>query len=252
MSVFSAENLYKNLGGQDVLRGVSLRVEKGEVVAVIGPSGSGKSTLLRCAALLERVENGTIRYSDDTVCTDGRDAAVYASAAELRQIKHRFGMVFQSYNLFPHFSVLRNLTDAPVAVRKMPREQAQERAGALLARFGLSEKSAAYPGTLSGGERQRVSIARALMQDPEIVFFDEPTSALDPELTSEVLRAIRDLAAKKTTMVIVTHEIEFARNVADRVIFMENGAIVEQGIAKEVIDSPRERRTREFLTAFTA
>ena len=229
-----------------VLKGISLTVNRGEVVALIGPSGSGKSTFLRCLNQLETVDAGKIRLEDLTMCSMQDDKLVYSSEETLRQITLRMGMVFQQFNLFPHMSVLQNLIDAPIRVKKMPKAQAIEKAKALLAKVGLSDKADQYPYQLSGGQQQRVAIARALCMDPEILCFDEPTSALDPELTHEVLSVMRDLAREDMTMVVVTHEMSFARDVADRVVFMEGGVIVEEG-APEVIFQSENPRTRQFI-----
>ena len=243
-AVLTISNLRKSFGDLKVLRGIDLSVERGEVVAIIGPSGSGKSTLLRCATLLEKMDSGLLRYLDTEVCKDG----VYRSESELRKIKTMFGLVFQNYNLFPHYNVMKNLCDAPICVQKRDPAEVQEAARKLLTKMGLADREAYYPHQLSGGQQQRVSIARALINNPEILFFDEPTSALDPELTGEILRVIRNLAAERMTMVIVTHEIDFARHVADRVIFIADGVIVEQGTPQEVLDNPKQERTRSFLS----
>ena len=248
--MLSATGIHKGFDGLGVLRGIDLNVEKGEVVALIGPSGSGKSTLLRCLNQLETVDSGTIVLDGLTLCRTVGGKLTYADPATLRRITLKMGMVFQSYNLFPHMSVMQNLTDAPMRVKRLSRAQATERARELLAKVGLSDKADQYPYQLSGGQQQRVAIARALCMDPEILCFDEPTSALDPELTGEVLKVIRSLAEQKTTMIIVTHEMAFARDVADQVIFMDGGVIVEQGPAREVIDNPRQERTRHFLARY--
>ncbi|MDR1059020.1 MAG: amino acid ABC transporter ATP-binding protein [Treponema sp.] len=237
------EGLSKSFGDLRVLRDLSFRVNRGEVVSVIGPSGSGKSTLLRCICHLELVDSGTITLDGADLVREG----VYARPEELRKICLKVGLVFQNFNLFPHFSVLRNITEAQIRVLRRKREDAEERAGALLEKMGLGDKRSAYPFELSGGQQQRVSIARALALDPRVLFFDEPTSALDPELTGEILRVIRRLAAEKMTMVIVTHEMGFAREVADRALFMDGGVFIEEGPAAELIDHPREERTRAFL-----
>ena len=226
MSLLEIKNVKKNFGGVEVLKDISLKVDKGEVLGIIGPSGSGKSTLLRCATGLETPDDGEINY-------DGT-----------------FGLVFQNFNLFPHYSVMKNITDAPLRVQKRKKEEVYKEARELLAKMGLADKENAYPYQLSGGQQQRVSIARALAMNPDILFFDEPTSALDPELTGEILKVIRELAEEKMTMVIVTHEMSFARDVADRVIFMDGGYIIEQGDPKEVIEHPKEERTRQFLARF--
>lgn len=222
MSLLEIKNLRKSFGGTEVLKDISLHVDRGEVLGIIGPSGSGKSTLLRCATKLETQDEGTITYTGS------------------------FGLVFQNFNLFPHFSVMRNITDAPLRVQKRSKEEVCQTARALLKKMGLSDKENAYPYQLSGGQQQRVSIARALAMNPDILFFDEPTSALDPELTGEILKVIRELAEEKMTMVIVTHEMNFARNVADHIIFMDNGYIAVEGTPDEVFGSDN-ARMREFL-----
>ncbi|HBT63693.1 MAG TPA: glutamine ABC transporter ATP-binding protein [Ruminococcaceae bacterium] len=253
MSVLETKNICKSFGRDPVLRGISFEVQQGEVLAIIGPSGSGKSTLLRCVTLLEEVDSGFVAYGDlvmaNTLEENGK--AVYSDSATLRQIRRRFGLVFQSFNLFPHFSVLRNITEAPVRVAEKSREEAEQQARALLEKVGLSDKADAYPCELSGGQQQRVAIARALAMQPDILFFDEPTSALDPELTGEILKVIRSLAEEKMTMVIVTHEMAFARDVSDRVIFMDDGVIVEQGDPHQVLENPQSERTKAFLVRFS-
>ena len=241
-----ATDIHKGFDGLGVLRGIDLNVEKGEVVALIGPSGSGKSTLLRCLNQLETVDSGTIVLDGVTLCRTRDGKLTYADPATLRRITLKMGMVFQSYNLFPHMSVMQNLTDAPMRVRRLPRAQATERARELLAKVGLSDKADQYPYQLSGGQQQRVAIARALCMDPEILCFDEPTSALDPELTQEVLGVMRELARERMTMLVVTHEMSFARDVADRVIFMEDGLIVEEGPPEQIFHSDNPR-TRQFV-----
>jgi len=237
-------------GTLDVLKDISLSVEKGEVVAIIGPSGSGKSTLLRCATLLTTMDSGELTYLDEKAAwNDEIGNAVYTR--DLKKIRSYFGLVFQNFNLFPHYSVLKNLTDAPVSVMRRDPKRVHAEALELLEKMGLSDKADAYPCQLSGGQQQRVAIARALAMNPEILFFDEPTSALDPELTGEILKVIRQLAEEKMTMVIVTHEMSFARDVADRVIFMDGGVIVEEGDPKEIIGNPKEERTKQFLARFS-
>ena len=247
-AVVSIKDARKAFDDVEVLRGISLEVDRGEVVAIIGPSGGGKSTLLRCMTLLETLDGGTLTYGDLAVTHDEDGRAVYAGKVVLKQARSRFGLVFQNYNLFPHYTVLKNITDAPVRVQKRSREEAEATARALIKRMGLEGCEDKVPCQLSGGQQQRVSIARALAMNPEVLFFDEPTSALDPELTQEVLRVIKGLAAEQMTMVIVTHEMSFARDVADRVIFLDGGVIAEEGAAREVIDNPREERTRAFLS----
>ncbi len=244
--MLTATEIYKGFDGQGVLRGISLTVREGEVVAIIGPSGSGKSTFLRCLNQLERVDRGSILLDDQPICRMEGERLVYSDARTLRQITLRMGMVFQQFNLFPHMSVLQNVIDAPLRVKKMPREAAVRRATALLEKVGLSEKMGQYPYQLSGGQQQRVAIARALCMEPEIISFDEPTSALDPELTQEVLSVMRELAREKLTMLVVTHEMSFARDVADRVVFMEGGVIVEEGAPAEIFSSANPR-TRQFI-----
>ena len=244
-STLSIRSLQKVFGAHTVLKDISLSVNRGNVVSIIGPSGSGKSTLLRCATFLEHADGGDILYDGCYAVRDG----VRASKAELNRFRTRFGLVFQSFNLFPHYSVMRNITEPPI-LHGEDREAARARAAELLHKMGLEGKENAYPYQLSGGQQQRVAIARALALNPEILFFDEPTSALDPELTGEVLKVIRQLAEEKMTMVVVTHEMPFARAVSNRVIFMADGVIVEQGDPIEVFENPREERTRQFLRVF--
>ena len=236
-----------NDGTLHVLKDISLSVEKGEVLAIIGPSGSGKSTLLRCATLLNTMDGGDLLYDDVAAVKDVNGRSLYADKAELKKVREKFGLVFQNFNLFPHYSVLKNLMDPQTRVLGTPKEEARENAMQLLEKMGLADKADAYPCQLSGGQQQRVAIARALAMKPEILFFDEPTSALDPELTGEVLKVIRQLAEENMTMVIVTHEMSFARDVADRVIFMAEGVIVEQGDPRDVFGNPQQERTRQFL-----
>lgn len=247
MEIIKVEHLSKSFGTLEVIKDISFSVHEGEVLAIIGPSGSGKSTLLRSITHLEEVSGGTIEVASSRMVTDG----VYADAATLRAICLKVGLVFQNFNLFPHFSVLRNITEAQVRVLGRSPQEAEARARSLLEKTGLSAKAESYPCELSGGQQQRVSIARALALDPAVLFFDEPTSALDPELTGEILKVIRSLAAERMTMVIVTHEMAFARDVADRVIFMDEGVIIEEGKASEVINNPRNERTKGFLKRFS-
>ena len=231
-----------------MVTGVSFQISEGEVVALIGPSGSGKSTLLRCLTLLEKIDSGAIYVAGEPMVTTSPAGQVtYAPEAALRKIRLRLGMVFQNFNLFPHFSVLRNITEAPIHVAGMAPAEAEALAYQLLAKIGLTDKADAYPYQLSGGQCQRVAIARALAMKPDILFFDEPTSALDPELTGEVLKVIRNLAAERMTMMVVTHEMAFAREVADRVIFMDKGKIVEEGSPETLFGAPTNARTRTFL-----
>ncbi len=244
-NVFQIEHLAKSFDGQTVLQDISMSVGQGEVVAIIGPSGSGKTTFLRCCTMLEKMDRGTMRFGDVIPVQDGE----YASPAVLRDAKTKFGLVFQNFNLFPHFSVLRNICDAPVQVQKRDPETVRAEALALLKKMGLEGRGNAYPCELSGGQQQRVAIARALALKPEILFFDEPTSALDPELTNEILKVIRALAEEKMTMMIVTHEIDFAEQVADRIVFMADGVIVEEGKASELVRNPGNERTKLFLSS---
>lgn len=249
MSVLSARDIHKTFGKLEVLKGISLDVRQGEVIAIIGPSGSGKSTLLRCINLFEKINRGKITVCGDIMVSSETGKTIYADSDVLRKIRLNIGLVFQNFNLFPHFNVMRNITEAPIHVLNIPREQAIVHAEELLKKMGLSDKAFAYPFELSGGQQQRVAIARALALSPTVLFFDEPTSALDPELTGEILGVIRSLAEEKMTMVIVTHEMAFARDVADRIIFMDDGVIVEEGTS-EVILNPQEDRTRAFLSRF--
>ncbi len=245
-TIIQVENLSKSYGSLCVIKDISFSVQKGEVLGIIGPSGSGKSTLLRCITQLETVSDGSIRICGEDLVQKG----VYAHKKQLRQVGLKVGLVFQNFNLFPHFSVLKNITEAQVSVLGLKQSVAEERARELLKKVGLAEKEKSYPFELSGGQQQRVSIARALALEPEVLFFDEPTSALDPELTGEILKVIRELAQEKMTMVVVTHEMTFARDLSDRIIFMDGGVIVEEGSAKDIIDSPKEQRTKEFLKKF--
>ena len=246
MYLLEMNHIQKKFGELSVLRDISLAVKEGEIVSIIGPSGSGKSTLLRCATMLETIDSGEIVYLGEKAAWTEDERAVYARKDKLRQIQKSYGLVFQSFNLFPHFSVIKNITDAPIHVQGKSREQAMEEGMALLRQMGLEDKADAYPCQLSGGQCQRVAIARALALNPKILFFDEPTSALDPELTGEVLKVIRSLAELDITMVIVTHEMAFARDISDRVIFMADGVIVEEGTPAEVFSSANER-TQAFL-----
>ena len=251
MPILTVSNLNKSFGKLKVIKDISFEVGKGEVLAIIGPSGSGKSTLLRCINQLERVNNGQITVCGDSMIESENDGKpIYAHAEMLRKIRLNIGLVFQNFNLFPHFSVLKNVMDAPVQVLKQDKEFARQNALALLDKMGLSEKAESYPFELSGGQQQRVSIARALALNPQILFFDEPTSALDPELTGEILKVIRELAKEKMTMVIVTHEMAFARDVADKIIFMDEGVVVEQGRPSDLFDNTSNERTKAFLKRF--
>ena len=243
--ILEMKQIRKSFEGKEVLKDISLKVNEGEVVSIIGPSGSGKSTLLRCATFLEQIDGGDITYSGKPVVK----AADYPGKKELWEAGQQFGLVFQNFNLFPHYTVMKNITDAPISVQKRNKEEVYKEARELLAKMGLSDKEDAYPYQLSGGQCQRVAIARALALNPKILFFDEPTSALDPELTGEVLRGIRSLADLHITMVIVTHEMNFARDISDRVIFMDKGVIAVEGTPQEVFSSDN-ARMKEFLGKF--
>jgi len=246
--IIRVEHLSKSFGTTDVIQDISFSVYKGEVLGIIGPSGSGKSTILRCVTQLESVTGGSITICGKTLVKDG----VYAERNIQHEIALSVGLVFQNFNLFPHYSVLRNITDAQIHVLGRSREEAEHTAMQLLTRVGLSAKAGNYPCELSGGQQQRVSIARALALKPQVLLFDEPTSALDPELTGEILAVIRDLAEENMTMVVVTHEMAFARDTSNHIIFMDEGVIVEEGDPQEVINSPRQARTKAFLSRFNA
>ena len=250
MSILSVKNLEKKFGDLTVLKDISFDINDGEIISIIGSSGSGKSTLLRCMNQLETITSGTITIDGKTLVETKNGTPVYAGKDVLKEILMETGFVFQNFNLFPHYSVLRNVMEAPVCVAGVPKKQAEEKAMELLKKLGLETKADAYPCELSGGQSQRVSIARALALEPKILFFDEPTSALDPELTGEVLKVIRELADQNTTMIIVTHEMAFARDVADHVIFMDDGRIVEQGDPRQMFENPSEERTKQFLSRF--
>ncbi len=249
--IIEMNNIRKHFGNLEVLKDISFGVDSGEVVSIIGPSGSGKSTLLRCATFLETIDGGEILYMGEKAAHTGPDGqAVYVAHNEMKKFRSYCGLVFQQFNLFPHYSVLKNLTDAPIHVQHRNKEEAEETAMELLAKMGIADRADAYPYQLSGGQQQRVAIARALAMKPQILFFDEPTSALDPELTGEVLNVIKQLAEEKMTMVVVTHEMPFAKAVSNRVLFMDGGVIVEQGDPSEVFDNPKEERTKQFLRVF--
>lgn len=237
--MIEVRNLKKTFGDNNVLKGINEHISEGEVVAIIGPSGSGKSTFLRCLNMLEEATEGEI-YVDDEL--------INGPKSDINKIRQKMGMVFQHFNLFPHLTAKNNITLAPVTLKKMTKEQAEAKALELLETVGLADKADAYPASLSGGQKQRVAIARALAMNPEIMLFDEPTSALDPEMVGEVLDVIKALAKSGMTMVIVTHEMGFAREVADRVLFMDNGVIVEQGPPQEVFGNPQNERTKSFLS----
>jgi len=247
MSAIEVSKLVKKFNGQTVLHGIDLQVARGEVVAIIGPSGSGKTTLLRSINLLEQPDGGTIRVGDITV---NAEQSLNKQKEQVRRLRQQVGFVFQNFNLFPHRSVLENIIEGPVIVKGEPKAEAIARARELLLKVSLQGKEESYPRRLSGGQQQRVAIARALAMRPEVILFDEPTSALDPELVGEVLNTIRSLAEEKRTLVIVTHEMSFARDVADRAIFMDQGKIVEQGAAKMLFSQPQETRTKQFLDKF--
>jgi polar amino acid transport system ATP-binding protein len=247
--------LHKRFGEHEVLKGIDIEVAAGEVVVVIGPSGSGKSTLLSCINFLEPFEAGTVQVNGrwiGWIPSEGSLPPTRMSEAELDAVRTGVGIVFQQYNLFPHMTVLENLIEAPVQVKKRPRAEVEERARALLAKVGLAAREKAWPSELSGGQQQRVAIARALAMEPAVMLFDEVTSALDPELVGEVLAVMRSLAREGMTMVIVTHEMSFARDVADRVVFMDGGVVVEQGPPQQMFSNPQEPRTRAFLAKFLA
>ena len=246
MSLLEMKHIKKEFGGLPVIRDISFSVEQGEILAIIGPSGSGKSTLLRCATLLENIEGGEILYMGKKAAWMENRKPMFPKKQQRKEIQSCFGLVFQNFNLFPHFSVMKNITDAPIRVQKRDKKAVYAEAKALLEKMGLADKADAYPYQLSGGQQQRVSIARALALKPKMLFFDEPTSALDPEITGEILKVIKDLAAEHMTMVIVTHEMKFARNVADRIIFMEKGRIVVQGTPEDVFSSENQR-IQEFV-----
>ena len=251
MSMLEIKNISKSFGKAEVLKDISFSVEKGQAVSIIGPSGSGKSTQLRIVNQLEKADGGSISICGTPMISCGEDGkAVYADPKTLRNVRLKIGLVFQNFNLFPHFSVLRNITEAPVCVLGMDKKAAEDKAMELLGKMGLASKAKEYPRNLSGGQQQRVSIARALALSPEMLFFDEPTSALDPELTGEILKVIRSLAEEQMTMVIVTHEMAFAREVSDRVIFMDGGVIIENGTPEEVFEQSENERTKQFLKRY--
>ena len=253
MKLLEINHCNKKFGDNEVLKDISLSVEEGQVVSIIGPSGSGKSTLLRCATLLETMDGGDLIYLGEyTAKADETGKSIYGTKAELQKARQHFGLVFQNFNLFPHYSVLKNITEPPILIGKRPKDEVYAEARELLKKMGLADKEDAYPYQLSGGQQQRVSIARALAMKPKILFFDEPTSALDPELTGEILHVIKELAAEHMTMGSVTHEMSFARDVSDHIIFMDGGVIVEEGEPKELINNPKQERTKAFLSRFQA
>ena len=247
MNLLEVKNIKKSFDDLEVLKDISMSVAESEVISILGPSGSGKSTFLRCMTMLEKIDGGSMVYCGKEAVNSDSGVPVYADKADLKEIQSYYGLVFQNFNLFPHFSVLKNVIDAPINVQKRDKDEVIAEARELLRKVGLENKEDNYPGQLSGGQQQRVAIARALAMNPKILFFDEPTSALDPEITAGILKLLRALADEKMTMVIVTHEIAFARNVADRVIFMDGGVIVEQGKPEDVIDNPSNERTKAFL-----
>lgn len=245
--IIDVKDLKKSFGDLQIIKGISFSVHKGQVLSIIGPSGSGKSTILRCVSQLEKVTDGSITVCGKPLVKDG----VYCSKNELREIALKSGLVFQNFNLFPHFSVLQNVTDPQINVLKKSKQEAIETAMTFLKRMGLEAKADSYPCQLSGGQQQRVSIARALALNPDVLLFDEPTSALDPELTGEILEVIKSLAQVKMTMVVVTHEMSFARDISDHIIFMDGGVIVESGSPDQVINNPQQERTKLFLSRFS-
>lgn len=247
MNLLEVKNIKKNFDDLQVLKDINLSVDEGEIISILGPSGSGKSTFLRCMTMLETIDGGEISFCGETAVSTENGVAVYASKSEIKHIKSYFSLVFQNFNLFPHYTVLQNIIDAPLHVQKRNKSELLKEADALLKKMGLYDKKDFYPYQLSGGQQQRVAIARALAMKPKMIFFDEPTSALDPELTAEILQVLRALATEKMTMVIVTHEIGFAKSISDRVIFMDGGVIVEQGKPEDVIDNPSNERTKMFL-----
>lgn len=250
--MINAQNVMKSFGDTEVLKDISFTLEKGHVLSIIGPSGSGKSTLLRILTQLETADGGSLDLVGKPLFKNVNGKAVYESAEKRRELNLKTGLVFQNFNLFPHFSVLRNITEAQRAVLKRSKDEAESKAIDLLKKMNLEDKANSYPCELSGGQKQRVSIARALAMDPEILFFDEPTSALDPELTLEVLKVIRELAEEKMTMVVVTHEMNFAKGSSDEALFMDGGVIVEKGNPTELFDNPKEERLRRFLNTFNS
>lgn len=249
MSILSVKNLQKSFGSLQVLKDISLSVNHGEIISIIGSSGSGKSTLLRCLNRLENIDSGEVTIDGDIMTSMDSGKIKYSEEAVLKKIRMKTGLVFQNFNLFPHYNVLRNITEAPVCVAGIPKEEAEKTANELLERLGLADKADAYPCQLSGGQSQRVSIARALALKPQILFFDEPTSALDPELTGEVLKVIKSLTSLNITMIIVTHEMSFAKDISNRIIFMDDGYIVEDASPEELFNSQNER-TKAFLGKF--
>ena len=249
MALLEMKNIRKSFGDLEVIKDISLRVDEGEVLSIIGPSGSGKSTMLRCAAMLETIDSGEIWYMGERAAwADGQGGLHYPKKAELKKVRSCFGLVFQNFNLFPHFSVIKNITDAPIHNQKRDRDEVYAEAKELLAKMGLSDKADAYPCQLSGGQCQRVAIARALALNPKILYFDEPTSALDPEMVGEVLDVMTELAEEGMTMVVVTHEMAFARKVANKVLFIDQGIIQEENAPEEFFAHPKNPRLQDFLS----
>ena len=250
MNLLEVKNIKKSFDDLEVLKDISMSVAESEVISILGPSGSGKSTFLRCMTMLEKIDGGSMIYCGKEAVNSDSGAPVYANKTDLKEIQSYYGLVFQNFNLFPHYSVMKNITEPPILIGKRKKEEIYAEARELLKKMGLADKENAYPCELSGGQQQRVSIARALAMKPKILFFDEPTSALDPELTGEILKVIKDLAAEHMTMVIVTHEMSFARDVSDHIIFMDGGVIVEEGEPEQVINHPQQERTKAFLSRF--
>lgn len=247
MNLLEVKNIKKSFDDLEVLKDISMSVAESEVISILGPSGSGKSTFLRCMTMLEKIDGGSMEYCGKEAVNSDSGVPVYADRATLKEIQSYYGLVFQNFNLFPHYSVLKNIADAPIHVQKRDKGEVYAEAKELLRKMNLEDKGDYYPYQLSGGQQQRVAIARALALKPKMLFFDEPTSALDPELTAEILKVLKELAVEKMTMVIVTHEIGFARSVSDRVIFMDGGVIVEEGKPEDVIDNPKTDRAKAFL-----
>ena len=247
MNLLEVKNLKKSFGELDVIKDINLSVAESEVISILGPSGSGKSTFLRIISMLETADFGSISYCGKPALCSDTGVPVYAPKKELKELQSTFGLVFQNFNLFPHYTLMKNICDAPIHVQKRDKKEVEAAAQSLLDKMGLGDKGGYYPYQLSGGQQQRAAIARALAMQPKMLFFDEPTSALDPELTAEILKVLKELATEKMTMIIVTHEIDFARSVSDRVIFMDGGVIVEQGKPEDVIDNPKNERTKAFL-----
>ncbi len=252
MNLLEVKNIKKNFGDLQVLKDISLTVQENDIISILGPSGSGKSTFLRILSMLETTDGGSISYCGRTAVSSPSGVPVYEDKKTLRELQSTFGLVFQNFNLFPHYTLMKNICDAPIHVQKRNKNEVETEARALLEKLGLADKGDYYPCQLSGGQHQRAAIARALAMNPKMLFFDEPTSALDPELTSEILKILKELAKEKMTMIIVTHEIEFARSVSNRVVFMDGGLIVEDGTPEEVIDNPKNQRTQNFLKKLTS